>query len=442
MADRSAIPSFFDPKGSIGFVMKLALATFLLALSYTTATAAQSGNAVPSGGTTQSVEEHQQRARQYLQEKKPKLAIPEFAAIVATDPNNLDAQANLGVLLYFDGRLAEAEPHLRTALELKPDLANIQALLGMCDHQMGREKEARQELEAALPELSETKVHVQAGLVLAESYSASGELTKAAAIIEGLRQVAPTDPRVLFAAYRIYSDLAREGMLDLALAAPKSGQMYQAIAHELYRIRDFAGAIASYKKAIAADPNLPGVHFDLAEALHASDSQFDKAAAEGEYALALKQNPGETEAAVRLGDIHADRNDLAGAAAFYEQALKVQPGMPEASIGLAQVESERGENDKALVLLEGVIAADPSNMLAHFRLSALYRKMHRPEDAKRELAEYQKIRDLKDSLRQVYSTMKLQAPGSADAGAADEDKGDGRGGAKSEGVSGKSGVKH
>jgi tetratricopeptide (TPR) repeat protein len=218
--------------------------------------------------------------------------------------------------------------------------------------------------------------------------------------------------------------------------------MQQAIAHELERVRDIPGAIASFRRAIAIDPNLPGIHLELAEALRSSDSQQDKAAAEVEYELALKQNPADVHAAVRLGDIHADRNDLAAAAEFYEQALKVQPGMPEASIGLAQVESERGENDKALALLEGVIAADPSNMLAHFRLSALYRKMHRPEDAKRELAEYQKIRDLKDSLRQVYSTMKLQAPGSADAGAADADKADGRDAAKAEGVSAKSGVKH
>jgi tetratricopeptide (TPR) repeat protein len=116
---------------------------------------------------------------------------------------------------------------------------------------------------------------------------------------------------------------------------------------------------------------------------------------------------------VRLGDIHADRNDLDGAAKLYEQALNLQPGNADASIGMAQVETNRGENEKALSLLQGVIGADPSNMLAHFRLSALYRKMHKPEDAKRELAEYQKLRTLKENLRQVYSTMKLQTPGAA-----------------------------
>jgi hypothetical protein len=52
-------------------------------------------------------------------------------------------------------------------------------------------------------------------------------------------------------------------------------------------------------------------------------------------------------------------------------------------------------------------------MLAHFRLSALYRKMRKPDDAKRELAEYQKYKEIKDGLRQVYGTMRIQAPHNA-----------------------------
>jgi hypothetical protein len=57
-----------------------------------------------------------------------------------------------------------------------------------------------------------------------------------------------------------------------------------------------------------------------------------------------------------------------------------------------------------------VLTADPTNILAHFRLSALYRKMHMPDDAKRELAEYQKYKAIKDDLRKVYGAMRIQAP--------------------------------
>jgi tetratricopeptide (TPR) repeat protein len=127
----------------------------------------------------------------------------------------------------------------------------------------------------------------------------------------------------------------------------------------------------------------------------------------------LEKNPREVQAAVRLGDMQANRGDLDSAAGLYQRVLSQQPNNAEAALGLARVYSEKNENDKALPLLLQVLQEDPTNMLAHFRLSALYRKMRRPDDAKRELAEYQKYKDIKDNLRQVYGTMRIQAPHSA-----------------------------
>jgi len=363
--------------------------------------------------TAQTPQEHARRANEYLKANQPDKAIPEFAALVEAQPDNVDAQANLGVLLYFQGRYAEAEGPLRKAVELKPELAKIRGLLGICEYRMGHLDGARGDLWGALNSDLDPKFHKEVGLTLVEVDTARNDLPSTAVTIGKLLETAPTDPEILYAAYRIHSDLAGEALLSLSLAAPQSGQMQQAIAHELERVRDLPGAIASFRKAIAANPNLPGIHFELAEALHGSDSQESRAQAEHEYELALEKNPREVQAAVRLGDLHADRADMTGAKSFYDRALKDQPGNADAAVGLARVYSEQNENDKALPLLLHVLEADPANMLAHFRLSALYRKMHRPEDAKRELAEYQRYKTMKEGLRQVYSTMRIQAPHNA-----------------------------
>ena len=45
------------------------------------------------------VASHARQAKEFLKEQRPDLAIPEFRAIVALDPNNVDARGNLGVLL-------------------------------------------------------------------------------------------------------------------------------------------------------------------------------------------------------------------------------------------------------------------------------------------------------------------------------------------------------
>jgi tetratricopeptide (TPR) repeat protein len=360
-----------------------------------------------------SPQEHARRANEFLKANQPTKAIPEFAALVAAQPDNLDAQANLGVLLYFQARHSDALEHLRKAVQLNPNLPRIQALLGLCEYQLGQLDAARADLSASVGNLPDPKFRKQVGLTLVEVETAKQDLAAAAVTIAKLRDEAPTDPEILYASYRIHTDLAGEALLSLSLAAPQSGQMQQAIAHELERIRDLPGAVAAFHKAIAVDPNLPGIHFELAEALHGSDSQADRAQAEHEYTIALEKNPREVQAAVRLGDMQADRGDLDSAASLYQRVLSHQPNNAEAALGLARVYSERNENEKALPLLQQVLTEDPTNMLAHFRLSALYRKMHRPDDAKRELAEYQKYKEIKDRLRQVYGTMRIQAPHNA-----------------------------
>jgi len=360
-----------------------------------------------------SPQEHARRANEFLKANQPARAIPEFAALVAAEPDNLDAQANLGVLLYFQSRQSEALEHLRKAVQLNPNLPRIQALLGLCEYQLGQLDAAHADLSAVMGNLPDPKLRKEVGLTLVEIETAKHDLTAAATTIAKLRDEAPTDPEILYASYRIHTDLAGEALLSLSLAAPQSGQMQQAIAHELERIRDLPGAIAALRKAIAVDPNLPGIHFELAEALHGSDSQTDRAQAEQEYAIALEKNPREIQAAVRLGDLHADRGDLDSAAGLYQSVLTQQPNNAGAALGLARVYSERNDNEKALPLLQQVLTEDPTNMLAHFRLSALYRKMHKPDDAKRELAEYQKYKEIKDGLRQVYGTMRIQAPHNA-----------------------------
>jgi tetratricopeptide (TPR) repeat protein len=360
-----------------------------------------------------SPQEHARRANEFLKANQPAKAIPELAAVVAADPDNLDAQANLGVLLYFQGRHSDAVEHLRKAIQINPNLPKIQGLLGLCEYRLGQLDAARTDLSAALGSLTDAKFRKEAGLTLIEVETAQQDLSAAAVTVAKLREQAPTDPEILYAAYRINTDLAGEALLSLSLAAPQSGQMQQAIGHELERIRDLPGAIAAFRRAIAINPNLPGIHFELAEALRSSDSQTDRAQAEEEYAIALEKNPHEVQAAVRLADLQADRGDLNSAAKLYENALAQQPNNADAALGLARVYSERNENDKALSLLQQVLTADPTNILAHFRLSALYRKMHKPDDAKRELAEYQKYKGIKDELRKVYGAMRIQAPNDA-----------------------------
>jgi len=347
---------------------------------------------------------HERLAQQYLAQRQPAKAIPELQAVLALDPNNFDARANLGVLTFFQGNYEQALPLLRAVVAAKPDLWKIQSLLGIAERKTGDDHQGRLDLEAAFPHLDEPKLKSQVGLELVESYSSTGDLDKASDLIAQLLAAEPTDPALLYTSYRIHADMMARDLLTLSLSDPNSAQLHQAIAHELQRTHDLAGTISNLRQALALDPNLPGIHFELAEALHASDDQRLRAESVEQYKLAVLTNPTDPKAATRLGDIEVENGDLDGAEKSYQQALKLQPNSPDAEIGMANVLSEQGNPTAAAPLLEQVLAADPSNYLAHFRLSAVYRKLHRPDDVKRELDAYTKYKDMHEKLTAIYKT--------------------------------------
>lgn len=361
-----------------------------------------------TGDKQQEFAAHMQKAHGYLDAKQPALAIPEFQAAVAIDPENVDAQANLGVLLFFEGKAADSIPHFRAALKGQPGLTKIQGLLGLAESRTLDFAGARKDMEAVFTSVQDLRFQVQLGLELVGLYAQSGDLDKAAVLLGQLKKVAPDNPEVLYAAYRTYSDLAGESMIALSLAAPDAAQMHQVLAHEDARQGNTDGAIAQYRKAIAIDPHLPGVHFELAELLRTSMDQTEKKEAEQEYRAALLENSHDEKAIFRLAEIDAQKGNIEQAYKGYTRAVELQPADTDAKLGLAKTLIEMNQTGKALALLEDTVKLEPANATAHYRLAMLYRQMGRADDAKREVDLYQKFNEMKDKLRALYKELQVQ----------------------------------
>ena len=364
------------------------------------------------------VQSHMARAQQYLQQRKPDLALPEFDAILALDPNNLDAQANEGVLLYFSNQYALALPHLQAALKLNPELWKLQALLGLAEFHLGKTQDARADLTSALPHLANQKIQDEAGEALVGSYSKTGELAKAASTVSVLLEAQPTNTKLLLESYTLYAQLANNAMLTLALTAPDSAEMHQVMARELQQHGDEAAAIANYRQAIQLDPKLPGLYYEYGVLLYNSNDEKLQAEAQSQFQAAVEVNPRDEKSQLMLGEVAARRGDMKAAAAADARAVELQPDDADACTEYAKILMNLNDKAQARKLLEHAIDLDPSNYTAHYRLSTLDRQQGRPEDAKRQLADYQKYKAMQAKLESIFHAMKVQVknkPEDADA---------------------------
>src|SRR5579859_6944809 len=191
----------------------------------------------------QQIAEHGRKAQEYLQQKRPDLALPELQAVVALDPTNTDAVANLGVLLFFKNDCANALTQFRAANAQRNDLWRIQFLQAVCEGRMGDITDARRDFEGVYPHIEDPKLKLEAGTSLVQIYESADDLDKAAQLDDELRAANPTNLPLIYEAYRLHTKMAGEAMLALSLVDPNSPEMHQVMGHEALRYGDFPGAI-------------------------------------------------------------------------------------------------------------------------------------------------------------------------------------------------------
>jgi tetratricopeptide (TPR) repeat protein len=369
-------------------------------------------SAIPSRGQTtpskaQQAKQHIQASQQYLQQQRPDLAIPELQKAVALEPQNVDARGNLGVLLFFRGEYAGAIPELRVAVKLKPELWKLQGLLGLAEERTGEMEVGNADLESAFPHLTEQKFKTEVGNALVTSYTSTGDTEKAAAIVSQLLADQPTNTELLYSSYRLYSDLTDKAIVTMALTDPDGARMHEMMGRELARHGDEAQAIVNLREALKINPHLPAAHFELGELLSNSTNDALKAQAEPEFQAAIADNPADEQAHLMMGEAAANRGDTKAAFGEDTKAVELQPNDADALVELGKILMTMNENEKAQEIFERAVKADPTNTVARYRLSVLYRRQGKTAEADQQMAEYKKYKDMKSKLEKIFHDMRM-----------------------------------
>ena len=188
--------------------------------------------------------------------------------------------------------------------------------------------------------------------------------------------------------------------------------MQQVIAERLINEGDLQGATEHYRKALELDPRLPGVHYEMAEAILESaptDPQA-QAAAEQELQAAVKSDGDSARMECVFARIALRRSDLGRCIRALQPRFGFQSRRGGSPIGLGRLLQAEDKPQEAAKYLRMAIQSDPLNGEAHYRLASVCRKLQLKDEAAREFRLFQEIKQTKADLKELYRQMHKKPP--------------------------------
>ena len=266
--------------------------------------------------------------------------------------------------LHQAGRLVEAETFYRAIVADEPRHAGTHHLIGLVQHQLGRNDAALLSIKEAIAlDDSEPNYHNNLGSV----YRALDRRTEAAACYRHAIALKPdfaeahANLGMVLQDEGQFSNAQREFETALALKPDYALALFN-LGNVLAMRGEAEKAVDYYLKAIQSDPGFVDAYNNLGAAL-SELGQLDQAAECYRCVLAIQ--PNNVVAHNNLGNVLAQRDELAAASQSFAQAIRLQPHYVEAHINLGNEFLEDGKPAEAEAAYRRALALDPTNENAH-----------------------------------------------------------------------------
>ncbi len=357
-------------------------------------------------------------ASSYIQAGQRAKGMAEMERVLKTDPHNLTANANMGMLYmgeeqyplavrsfeaagaahstdavlvmelsaaYFGAGNAEAG--LRTAQQashLAGTNARIHYSLAVILAQSGEYPQALDEFRFIPAADLDATAHLNLGMTLSKLHRYD-EARKA--YTDAIRQN-PSDPEAYL---HIGVDAAAAG--DMASAvdwltqahdkAPERTEISAALAEVLINTRNFESARSVLGEALRTEPDEPALQEALGD-LDLNQDNFSEAAEA--YERVIKAVPGDAHAQLALVKCHLGLNQTDEAEKELGAILAADPDNSEAMALRGRLALTVNQPDIALDWIHRALASDPHNLTANEDYASLMLKSGKPEEARTTLA--------------------------------------------------------
>ncbi|MGC2195371.1 MAG: tetratricopeptide repeat protein [Terriglobales bacterium] len=247
----------------------------------------------------------------------------------------------------------------------------------------------------ALPELkrlahtgTDKDLKRRAGLNGVRCAMGMGRSDDALEFLRALNREFPADPDVLYLSIHTFSDLATRASEELARSAPSSYQARELNAEAYETQGKWDKATQEYQKALAQNPDAPGIHFRLGRLLLSKPNPPADVVerARKEFQAELKIDPSNAGAEYVLGELARQDQNWDDAVKHFSRASKLDPAFGDAFLGLGEALISSRKFPEAIPPLQTAVKLEPGNPAAHYNLATAYSRAGRKAEADKEFA--------------------------------------------------------
>ena len=385
-----------------------------------------------------------------------------YSAILKAQPKHPDANHNMGILSVGAGKIQEALPFFKIALEAKSSVAQfwlsyINSLIkldrlseakAVFDRakDKGAKGETFDQLEQQLLEkefeINETDtleikgsncpkhnildtIELDKALRLAKRKLKDGQPEEAKSIYEDILQKFPKHKQALIDLQSLIAGVTMlpkdppSDLLQPIINLYTQGQLQQALFHAtdmlerfpnsvvLYNIAgvsngglmQFDAAIDNYKQALKIKPDSAEVYNNMGVLL---TEMGDRDAAISSYQQALKIEPNYAAAHNNMGNALKGRCDLNAALDSYKQALKLNPDNAEIHNNMGNVLKDQGDLQAAIDSYQQALNLNPVYVEVYNNMGTLLTERGDPEAA---IENYKMALKIKPDFAETYNNM-------------------------------------
>ena len=290
-----------------------------------------------------------------------------YTAILKAQPNHPDANHNMGVLAVGVGKIQQALPFFKVALEAKPSVAQFWLSYINSLIKLDRIPDAKAVFDQAKDKGAKGDVFDQLEKRLSEFCVSESQSRDSDPSSEQLQPIMS-----LYTQGHLQQTLSE--ISQMLERFPNSVALYNIAGASNAGLKQFDAAIACFKQALKIKPDNADSYYNMGVSLM---NKGDLEAAIESYKKALKIKPDNASAYYNMGIALKDKGDLDAAIKSYKKALKIKPDYAEAHNNLGITLQKLGRLDEAAIAFRTSHNHDPASHLSLFNLhSTYYRDMN------------------------------------------------------------------